>query len=35
MSRADGRQNEQLRDVTVAHEALDRVDGSARFAFGT
>lgn len=32
--RADGRQLNQSREVVVAYEGLDRVDGSARFGFG-
>lgn len=32
--RRDGRQNDELRPVTIKFEGLDRVDGSARFGFG-
>ncbi|KAI0685733.1 ribosomal protein S5 domain 2-type protein [Cytidiella melzeri] len=34
MLRADGRNADQLRPITIAYERLDRVDGSARFGFG-
>lgn len=35
ISRTDGRRPDQLRKLTVVYEGLDRVDGSARFGFGT
>lgn len=34
MARPDGRKFDQLREVRITYEGLDRVDGSARFAFG-
>ncbi|KAI0331749.1 hypothetical protein GY45DRAFT_559458 [Cubamyces sp. BRFM 1775] len=33
--RPRGRQPDQMRDVTIVYEGLDRVDGSARFGFGS
>ena len=33
-TRRDGRDYDDLRPVTIKYEGLDRVDGSARFAFG-
>jgi exosome complex component RRP46 len=35
MRREDGRTIDQLRPITIVYERLDRVDGSARFGFGT
>lgn len=35
VSRADGRGNEDLRPLSIVYERLARVDGSARFGFGT
>ncbi len=34
MARRDGRKNNELRDIGLVYEGLDRVDGSARFSFG-
>ncbi|KAI0072142.1 hypothetical protein K474DRAFT_1605719 [Panus rudis PR-1116 ss-1] len=34
MNRIDKRNTDQLREIVVIYEGLDRVDGSARFAFG-
>ncbi|KAI0338073.1 hypothetical protein BDW22DRAFT_1363464 [Trametopsis cervina] len=34
MLRSDGRRSDEMRPIVVAYEKLDRVDGSARFAFG-
>jgi exosome complex component RRP46 len=34
-SRADGRENDDIRPLRIVYERLDRVDGSARFGFGT
>ncbi len=34
-SRADGRGNDDIRSLRISYERLDRVDGSARFGFGT
>ncbi|EKM58179.1 uncharacterized protein PHACADRAFT_88763 [Phanerochaete carnosa HHB-10118-sp] len=33
-TRHDGRDNDELRPVTIKYEGLDRVDGSAKFGFG-
>ncbi|KAH9939488.1 hypothetical protein B0H21DRAFT_38466 [Amylocystis lapponica] len=33
-ARTDGRKHDQLRELTIVYEGLDRVDGSARFGFG-
>lgn len=35
LTRADGRGNDDIRPLRVVYERLDKVDGSARFAFGT
>ena len=35
VSRVDGRGNEDLRLLNIVYEKLGRVDGSARFGFGT
>lgn len=35
LSRADGRGNDDIRPLRIVYERLDRVDGSARFGFGT
>lgn len=35
MLRQDGRRSDQLRPLSIVYENLDRVDGSARFGFGT
>ena len=32
--RLDGRKLQELRDVSIAFDGLDGVDGSARFGFG-
>ena len=34
MSRVDGRSTSELRPIKIVLESLDRVDGSASFAFG-
>ncbi|CDO71092.1 hypothetical protein BN946_scf184844.g96 [Trametes cinnabarina] len=34
-ARPRGRQPDQLRDLSIVYEGLDRVDGSARFGFGS
>ena len=34
MSRVDGRKHDELRQLLVQYEGLDRVDGSASFGFG-
>ncbi|KAI9511052.1 ribosomal protein S5 domain 2-type protein, partial [Russula earlei] len=34
LSRVDGRGSEDIRPLRIVYERLDRVDGSARFAFG-
>jgi exosome complex component RRP46 len=34
-SRVDGRENDDIRPLHIVYERLDRVDGSARFGFGT
>lgn len=34
-SRVDGRENDDTRPLCIVYERLDRVDGSARFGFGT
>lgn len=34
MTRVDGREDSELREVAIVYERLDRVDGSARFGFG-
>ena len=35
MTRPGGRRIDQTREITIVYEGLDRVDGSARFGFGT
>lgn len=34
ITRKDGRSEREARSVGIVYEGLDRVDGSARFAFG-
>lgn len=35
IKRQDGRSEDEIREITIAFNELDRADGSARFAFGT
>jgi exosome complex RNA-binding protein Rrp42 (RNase PH superfamily) len=33
--RQDGREVDEIREISIAFNQLDRADGSAKFAFGT